>query len=199
MRFQLSLPQMCIGHDPTGQGWTAMRTFDHDRWMFALLAVLGALFFLLVIGIWMHLMPGAWRGDFAEANPLSVFAGNVLIVLVLHELVHLTAHPSCGLSSRSVVGFFPKLVAVGIVYDGELGRNRYIGVLLAPFVILTAIPLAIGALGDVAIPEPVMSVSVINAAGCVGDIVGAMVVFRRIPPSVLVRSTGARLWWRPAS
>jgi hypothetical protein len=42
----------------------------------------------------------------------------------VHELLHLLAHPKAGLSSKSVMGFWPKQMIAYAHYEGALSRNR---------------------------------------------------------------------------
>jgi hypothetical protein len=70
---------------------------------------------------------------------ISIFLG----VLIVHELIHLIAHPKFGLSKDSVLGVWPKAGVCYAFYGGELSRNRFILIIALPLFVLTIAPLVV--------------------------------------------------------
>lgn len=118
-----------------------------------------------------------------------------LAVIPVHEMVHTVAHPGFGLRPPSVVGVWPAKLVCFSHYEGELSRERFLGIMLSPFMVLTVLPtLLICAL---ALESRVLAyVALANALGAAGDLFGAALLLRQIPRRAIVRNRGWRTYWR---
>jgi hypothetical protein len=122
------------------------------------------------------------------------FAATVVAVIVVHEVIHLVFHPHFGASKQSVVGFWPKHLLFYAQYFGVMSRNRYVAILLAPFALLSVMPL----LAHFVIPmnAHVAIISFVNALFAAGDILGACILILRVPPEADVVHSGWYTLWR---
>lgn len=197
MRFHLG----AIPESPDfeiGAAWSPLR--EPTPWMFQFLALpisvlnLGA--FALM---WVCLTPSA--ATFHDVAPLPFIVGTAAIVVtqvVLHEGAHLLAHPGAGTTRQSIAGLWPSRLLFFAHYDGELTRNRFVVILAAPIVTLSVIPLIVAAIFHVSSP-PVAALSIINAGGSCGDLLGIWIVLRQVPAVAIVRNQGWATYWRKTS
>lgn len=79
--------------------------------------------------------------------PLLAFAVLLICTWALHEAIHAVAHPGRGVSDSTVLGFSSKPLVFYATYLGEMTRNRYTVILLAPVVTLSLLPSSLCALG----------------------------------------------------
>lgn len=122
-----------------------------------------------------------------EYGPFS-FLGMLVGVIIAHELIHLFSHPYMGLSRKSYVGLLPKSFLVYASYQGMQARNTLLLTLFAPFVLLTAFPVA-ACLTDV-LPgswiSAAIGISIINGMAASGDLILAILVLR-IPRGAMIQ------------
>ena len=122
---------------------------------------------------------------------LVSFAG----IVVVHELIHLAVHPMSGRSPHSIVGFGGPSTGFYAHYDGELTRNRFVAILLAPLVVISFVPLLVAAVAQVT-SGWVAFISAFNAFLACADILDAGLVLFQIPATAIVRQQGLRTYWR---
>jgi hypothetical protein len=125
---------------------------------------------------------------------LSLLAVGALILA--HELIHAAALPSGGLTAATTLGFWPKAATPYVCHEGELSRNRQIAVGVAPFLVLSVVPIIVGLCFSVA-PFWLVALSAVNAFGASGDLIGAGLIAFQVPASGIVRNKGIDTWWRP--
>lgn len=118
------------------------------------------------------------------------FAGMV----VVHELLHVAVHPMSGRSPDSIVGFGPSIGFYGH-YAGEMTRNRFVAILLAPLVVISFVPLLVAAAVQV-VSGWVAFISAFNVFCACADILDAGLVLFQIPATAIVRQQGWRTYWR---
>lgn len=147
---------------------------------------------MLVIGPTLYL---ACRLKFAnstifgifELGPFS-FLGLMAGTILAHELIHLISHPHIGLSQNSYIGVLPKSFLVYASYQGIQTRSTLILTLLAPFALLTVLPIA-ACLMDV-LPKDWVSVAIgiliINGMAASGDLIQTALVIKNIPSSAMI-------------
>lgn len=100
-----------------------------------------------------------------------------------------------GRSPHSILGFWPSRVLFYAHYDGEMTRNRFIAILLMPFVVISVVPLLVSAVAQVT-SGWVAYISAFNALLACGDMLGAGMVVFQIPATAIVRNQGWRTYWR---
>lgn len=128
------------------------------------------------------------EGLVAIAAGLAVFAGAVLVLVVVHEGVHafffwlITGErPQLG-----VTGFY---AYVGAPPGVTVARNRYFGIALAPLFVTTVAGLFLLTVVPLIVLPPLLLILILNAAGSIGDIIVSGWLLR-YPPSVLVGDQG---------
>jgi hypothetical protein len=116
-------------------------------------------------------------------------------LILAHELAHVAALPSSGLTAATTLGFWPRAATPYVSHEGELSRNRQIVVSITPFVVLSAVPVLVGSCFSVA-PFWLVALSAVNAFGASGDLIGAALIAVQVPASGIVRNKGMDTWWR---
>jgi hypothetical protein len=209
MRFALGPPPDTIDFAPERDGWQRVRMPSPRRLMIVGSAVGIAMGALVVFG-WRQVPAGtplvlmdlSTFGPWAAlATPLILLLSVVISfagLLVVHELIHVLACPGLGLSSANVMGVWPSRLLPYADYQGPLPCWRAIIVALAPFTILSLVPLAVAFLAGSA-PTFWMLVSVVNALGCGGDALLCFVMTSQVPLGAVVQSKRWDMWWRPAA
>lgn len=122
---------------------------------------------------------------------LLAFAG----IVVVHELLHVLAHPMRGRSPHSVIGFSPSEAFFYGHYAGEVSRNRFLTILLMPLIIISVVPLLVSATAQVG-PGWVAVVSVFNVLLAFSDLLLVSLVLFQIPKAATVRQQGWKTYWR---
>lgn len=190
MRFNFGqLPTQSLDPD---SAWLPMKEPSPGRFsVYAMIAsvALAALFW----SMWNSLESGM-----ADALVSWKFAIVFALVVVVHELIHLVAHPHFGLSNDSIVGFWPKYCVFYAQYMGIMHRQRYAAVLMAPFLLLSVVPLLVHTLGF-PVGRYVALFAFVNAFSAAGDIIGAWLLLSRVPREALVIHSGWQTLWRPLS
>lgn len=189
--------RFCLGPIPASPdfvldgSWKPLR--EPTPWLLQLMAlpiacVLAAVFAWL----WVACTPVC---DFSiEVSP-AVAVLLILGVIVVHELMHAAVHPRFGTSSRSLVGLWPSRLLFYAHYDGELSRNRFVAIFLAPLTVLSVVPLAIAAIAR--IDSPAMALlSILNALFSCGDVLGAVCLLLQTPSTATTRNQGWKTYWR---
>lgn len=189
------------GFHPEQGSWTKLKELSFD--MLVLLSIPTAL--LLAVGILFAWVAVAQVHGIEEPVQIVFTPGTLLGsiaafigLIVGHEMVHLVALPRCGLTSATVVGFWPQKVTPYVSHEGELSRNRYLIVGLMPLLLLSVVPLLVGLL-FAWMPLWLVVLSIINGFVSAGDIINAIVLVSQTPRSAMVRSKGLETWWRPLS
>jgi hypothetical protein len=143
-------------------------------------------------GLWLSLTPVETLVPlYSLLDFLLIFAG----VVVVHELLHASAHPMAGRSPHSILGVWPSRGLFYAHYDGELSRERFIVILLMPFAVITLLPLAAAVVMRDA-SDAVAFVSAFNAVlGCV-DVLGVGLLLWQVPAGATCRNQGWRTYWR---
>ncbi len=172
--------------------WQAMK--EPTPWLMQLLAIPVSLIAGGVIGaLWF------WFTPLKSALIETKFAPWVLAALVwlipVHEAIHALVHPGRGLSDRTCIGLW---LSRGLFYahcHGPMSRNRFIAILLAPFIVLSILPLIVCALTGTAHPLPVTG-SFVNALLACGDLLGVLFIVCQIPPDATIQNQTWRTYWQ---
>jgi len=81
---------------------------------------------------------------------------------------------------------------------GETSKGRFLTIFLAPLLVISFLPLGIGAVTQHALVE-LAGISVLNALFSCGDVVGAFLVATQIPERAITRNRGWKTYWRMAA
>jgi hypothetical protein len=94
--------------------------------------------------LWLAITPLQVQ-DVTSAMSLPGFLVSFAGIVVVHELIHAVVHPMSGRSSHSIVGVGGPSTGFYAHYDGEMTRNRFVAILLAPLVVISLVPLLVAA------------------------------------------------------
>lgn len=154
----------------------------------------------------LHAAPWAAKGGFAVFagwGLTAIVAVTLMLALVLplaiyflaHELVHALAGPSFGLTDASIVGVWPAGGVAYSYYDGEMSRERFMLVLLMPFLALSVLPLCLAVASGGNSPF-LAALSLVNVVGSYVDLHNAGHIFLKVPSGAAVRMGNDGLWFR---
>lgn len=176
---------------PEVRGWRPLPRDKPGRFMALAIPVTLLLFAAFVAVAELADLGGLGAGP----PPVAAFVLLILASVVVHEFLHVVAHPGWTRSKRTVVGLWPRCGVFYAHYDGRRGRNRLLVGLLLPFVLLAVVPLLVCAAVGCTREWIVMLVA-LNAAFAGGDIVATLAVLKHIPRGAAVRNKGWRTWWK---
>ena len=106
-------------------------------------APIGIFLAVIVLVLWTVATPIETISVRLSVLGLLFYFGGLILV---HELIHAFACPGAGLTSKSLIGVWPSHLSFYAVYMGEMSRERFLSVFLMPLIVITFIPLVIGAL-----------------------------------------------------
>ncbi|MBA4192727.1 MAG: hypothetical protein C0467_32580 [Planctomycetaceae bacterium] len=140
---------------------------------------------------------GSWGAVAVPAILLLVGAVFFLARIAMHELIHAIACPGFGLSDAAVLGVWPSRLIPYADYQGPMPCWRGTIVAIAPFTILSLLPLAMASSGA-SVPTFCVVVSVVNALVCGGDALIGFMVLSQVPLRAVVQNKQWGMWWRSA-
>lgn len=163
---------------------------------------------ILIAGVVRILHAAPWMsvGQFSvfAGWGLTALVGVVLLILaalplalyfLVHEFVHVLAGPSFGLTDRSVIGFWPAGGVAYAHYDGEMSRERWLVILLMPFLVLSVLPFAVAVVSGRSSPF-LAALSLLNVLGSYVDLYNAGYLFFKVPAGALVISADNGMWFK---
>lgn len=183
--------------DPSPPVWSRLR--EPKAGLLVGLATAFAVVLALVFG-------GAWLAFLHARIPdsltlsidlaaLALFLGALATLIVVHESLHALALARAGEGSI-VIGVWPSHFVFYAHKFGEVGRARSLAVGLAPFALLSVVPFALAPLVH-GIAGWLAALSVLNAAGSAGDLIGVALIVIGTPRGAVLRNQGYDTWWRP--
>jgi hypothetical protein len=194
MRFHRGAPPSSFRHSPR---WQRLREAPLEKVTLVTLPIaLGAA--AGVSTLW-HLAGVTFSQQFsalARGNALHTIALLVALVVV-HEALHLLAHPRSGITNRSIIGASAKPFMFYAAYLGPMRRNRMVLMLAAPFLLLSVLPLA--AYGFTSLPLTYMPtvalLGVVNSAMASIDLYGVALLLQQVPGGAVVQNDGWSTYW----
>jgi hypothetical protein len=125
-------------------------------------------------------------------------SGLVLVYFAMipaHELIHALFHPDRGLSTNTVLGFWPSRLIFFAHYEGQRTKGAFMLGIIAPFLFLSVAPLAVsGVLGWTSWIAG--AVIVLNAALSAVDVLGFFFIAFGVPSAATVQNKGWYTYWR---
>jgi hypothetical protein len=132
----------------------------------------------------------------AEFIKLCLWLAILVIPMIpLHLFLQTLAHPKWGLSSNSIIGYWPARGWFYSHYDGALSRNRFITVFLTPVVATCVIPMLLIFI----FPTWLNALLLFSFWGVVmstTNIVITCLIVYQIPPFTIVRNKGLKTYWK---
>jgi hypothetical protein len=171
--------------------WRALK--EPTPWLMQLLAVpVAVVSGGVILALWFWFTPLKT----VARDPQFVLWGLAAFVWLIpvHEAIHALVHPGRGLSDRTCIGLW---LSRGLFYahcHGPMSRNRFIAILIAPFVVLSVLPLIVCALTGVAYPLPVTG-SIVNAFLACGGLLGVLLLLWQVPSDATIQNQSWRTYW----
>lgn len=203
MRFQLGkVPETDFKPD---ESWTPLREPGPFVMQLCALPIGIATTFAVGRGWWAILygMPPMRLSAYAVVlTPFALIASLVVLILV-HEMIHALFHPQNGRTDDSVVGFWPRRLLFYAHFCAALPRDRFMAILIAPFMILSLLPLVVFACFAPVLGTPAASAaawfSTWNALSSCGDLFGISILLWQVPRGAITRNQGWRTFWKPGA
>jgi len=172
-------------------GWIPIK--EPSPWIAQLLA-----FPIGVAAAWILVLLWAQTGTKPRlGNHVFWWVVLIIVVFIVHEIIHAIFHPRAGTSSKTIIGFWPSRVLLYAVYDDVLSRERCIVTSVAPFVIISLVPLA-GAFIAGGVPGQLAFVSIFNCIVSGMDILEAGLIMFTVPRNARVRNKGCKTYYKIA-
>lgn len=189
-RFHLGKVPSDPRFDPDAQGWTPLK--EPNPWLAQLLAMpfIGVMIVLLAL-LWFTLTPVRFY-DF-DVRFLDILY--VLVIVAPHELIHLVCHPYHGASSNSILGFWPATQLFYAHYDGVMSKQRFIGILAAPLIVLSFLPLVFCAAFQFK-SIVLLKFSLFNCLCGAVDFLGIIMIWWQVPSQAVTRNKGWKTYYR---
>lgn len=129
------------------------------------------------------------------ATLLAIVLGAVGLLIVVHELLHAAVHPGGMFTGRTILGAWLSKGLFYAHYDGPLSRERFLLIMLMPFLVLT-----VGLWLAAAVFRPGWGIlpawSVLNAMFAGGDLLATGMIVWQVPRGAEMRNQGWKTWWR---
>jgi len=176
--------QSCFGEE-----WKSLTTLDQFQLILSTCTGIGAAACLAL----------TWKIFFVNSLPLGSPTWNEIIIssiilIVGHEAIHLLGFPDYGLSYKTVIGIWPEAGSPYVQYTAPMSRNRFLFVLLLPFLILSVFPILFSC-NHVRIIDQLSWISVLNCIGAGSDILIFIRIIYTVPPkSNVIESESSLLW-----
>jgi hypothetical protein len=134
---------------------------------------------------------------------LALLIAISILSIPAHEMIHALCCPGWGLSANTVFGVWLTGGFFYIHHEGPMARNHFLLVLVAPYIVLSLVPLALMALFRVVgrTPELLISLTWLSLLGSLyagGDFVSAGSLLSQLPKAAIIRNKGRRSYWKPA-
>ncbi len=151
-----------------------------------------------IAGIFALLWTLALPGSLPLGSPsFPELIAALLILVVGHESCHLAGFPKLGFDGNAVAGIWVERGSPYALYRLPLKRNRFLWVLLLPFLVISFGPLLIAFFGGS--PPPLLQwCSVLNAFGAASDMYVFFTLIRHVPSDGVVIENGNNMSWRTA-
>ena len=124
---------------------------------------------------------------------LVYFIGLSIVIIFIHELIHLVFVPDFLASDKAFLGI---TYYGGFAYSEEvLSKSRFTLMLLAPFVVISII--LPGILGALNLLNPLVKfVILLSAMGSGVDMLGLILILVQVPADAYLTCNGMRTYWK---
>lgn len=197
MRFHVGAIPESLDFHPETDGWNSLR--EPSPLLFQLWAMPVAVLNMVVLqALWKLLVPPfqATGGPWVGIGLLLV----LLFFIPVHEVIHALAVPS-GISEKTIIGAWPQKLLFYAHYDGAMPRNRFLLVFVAPFMVLSVLPVFVAAfiarlLSDGTLPFILHVLVFLNGLAACGDVLAMGMIWKQVPKKALMRNQGWKTYWK---
>lgn len=180
--------------NPQEEQWTPLRELGAGR--LALVASLLGLPFFVAAVIMLRSMSGQLRG-LVETQPLAGVACLLafLAMMPVHELIHGLGYGPDIRSPHLIIGAWPSRGICYAIYDSPLPRTRVLRTLVAPFLVLSLLPLVCLPWLEGSAWGLGLVFSLLHAAMSAGDFIVLWSLVSQVPRNALVHNNGWQTYW----
>ena len=124
-------------------------------------------------------------------NLSSVFG--LILLLILHELLHLIFIPNFSKSEKTYTGI--TLFGGFVITEEEISKPRYIFITIAPFIIISIIsPLILSVFG--LLTTTLKCLIILNSMGSSVDLLNLLLIIKQVPKNATLKSNGPNTYWK---
>ena len=184
--------------NPQVERWTPLREWAAGR--LAVVALLLGLPFQLaavMLLVTVNSQNGQVR-DLFRTQPLAcgAFVLALLAMVPVHELIHGLAYGRGIRSPHLIFGCWPSRGLCYAIYDAPMPRNRVLGVLAAPFLTLSILPLLCAPWLTGAAQTLTLTYSLLHAGICGGDVICFWWLVSQVQRMAFVHNNGWQTYWK---
>ena len=177
---------------PEMAGWNKLKELDIKwvRWIgfpFGLPVALALL--------WISNLQFSSIRDLSFLHFLIILLGAYALIPI-HEYLHALFMPKKQSDDGVVLGYWKEMKIFFAHYEGEMARNRFLLVLVAPLLCISAIPVVVLTVLEINL-SLFTGILLFHAILCGGDLYAISAVLLGIPNKALIRNKGWRTYWRP--
>lgn len=119
----------------------------------------------------------------------------LILLLILHELLHLIFIPNFTKSKKTYIGL--TLFGGFVLTEEEISKSRYLFITIAPFVIISIIlPLVLGLLG--LLTTTLKFLIILNAMASSVDLLNLLLIIKQVPKNAFIKGNGLNTYWKNA-
>lgn len=122
------------------------------------------------------------------------FLAIYFLIVVAHEAIHALVHPDRGLSEKTILGFWPSKGIFFAHFEGPRSRTNFLMGIIAPFILLTAVPLVLAIICDWT-SWIIGAVIIWNGLSSAIDLIGFFTILLNVPRNSEVRNLGWHTYW----
>lgn len=184
---------------PEAEGWQGIR--DTPPKTYKLLSIPVTLVMILVwtFSIYIFVLPHVTDAQLPQRSEIIKIGIwwllTVIPMIPLTILLPILALPKLGLSSDTIVGYWPQQRFLYVHYDGAMSRNRLILVALVPVIVLFIIPLILMAIFPTLFTF-LVSISFWGAVFSTSGMLSMNTLLYKIPPFTIIRNQGWKTYWK---
>lgn len=198
IQYKLPKPDYNLHVELVKNGWTPLREPKNLAVAILLsipLMVIAALISIGIINIFSTISFeefGLTPDSFSITINLSIIF-LIILIIVLHELLHLVFIPNFFSSKKTFVGL--NLLGGFVISEDEIARSRYILITIAPFIIISVIlPVILGIFG--LLSSTVKLLIILNAMASSVDVLNLLLIVKQVPKNAILRNNGPRTYWK---
>lgn len=153
---------------------------------------------IITIGV-INIFSSISLGDFglnSDAISITINLGSVfgvILLLILHELLHLIFIPNIIKSEKTYMGI--TLFGGFVITEEEISKSRYIIITMAPFIIISIIfPLILSAFG--LLTTTLKFFIILNAMASSVDLLNFLLILKQVPKNATLKNNGPNTYWK---
>jgi len=192
MKLIFGKPPENSNFDPQLEGWAPIK--EPSPWIAQLIGIAVGALITVLLGVFWHLAT-PMRNFKIELGLLTLLS--LVGIVVFHELIHAIFQPGYGITSNTYLGFWPSKLLFYAHYNSVLSKQRFMIVLIAPFILLSIIPLVFCVFFQYS-STLMCAISLFNAFLACVDVFGFILIYFTVPSGSVVQNKGWKTYYKIA-